>query len=109
MTKSNTQYLGVMTSGSRTSRRLKKNNIIERNIVRKHRTTIEGSKKKENEIGGSRGDDPLLPPSPSRIDDVDVECDRTDRVTIMIDRHRTGPLDFDVNKKFGSQQRRRRR
>jgi hypothetical protein len=39
MTKSNKQYLGVMTSGSRTYRGLKKiDNIIERNIVRKHRT-----------------------------------------------------------------------
>ena len=77
MTKANKQYLGMMTSG-RTSRELKKiDNKIETNIVRKHRTTIEGSKKKNNEVGGSRGDDPFLPPSPTRIDDVDVECDRT--------------------------------
>ena len=46
MTKSNKQYLGVMTSGSRTYRGLKKiDNIIERNIVRKHRT------KKTNSAG----------------------------------------------------------
>ena len=97
MTKANKQYLGIMTSG-RTSRGLKNiDNKIERNIVRKHRTTIEGSKKKNNEFGGSRSDDPVLPPSPSRIDDVDVECDITDRV------NQTGPLDFDVNKKFGSE------
>ena len=88
--KANKQYLGIMISG-RTSRGLKKiDNKIERNIVRTHhRTTIEGSKKK-NEFGGSRGDDPVLPPFPSRIDYVDVECDRTDRITITIDRHRTG-------------------
>ena len=50
MTKANKQYLGVMTSGG-TSKGLKKlDNKIEKNIVRKHRTTIEGSKKKEQRI-----------------------------------------------------------
>ena len=77
MTKVNKQYLGMMTSG-KTSRELKKiDNKIEKHIVRKHRTTIEDSKKKDNKLGGSRGDDPVLPPFPSQYDDVDVECDRT--------------------------------
>ncbi len=76
MTEANKQYLGMMTSG-RTSRELKKiDNKIETNIVRKHRKTIEGSKKKVNELGSSRGDDPVLPPPPSQNDDVDVECNR---------------------------------
>ena len=76
MTEANKQYLGIKTSG-RTSRGLKKiDNKIERNIVRKHRTTIEGSKKKNNDFGGSCGDDPVLPPSPSQNDYLDVESDR---------------------------------
>ena len=55
MTKTNKQYLRMMTSG-RTSRELKKiDNKIETNIVRKLGTTFEGLKKKQRIGDGDAG------------------------------------------------------